>query len=264
MWMLKVVKGAELADQLQVQVQLPQPLQRFTIGRDPSNGWTIADRTLALSGRHCEIVSTPAGPALRDLSTNGTFVNGGTVRLAGEHLLRDGDRFELGPFDIAVIGPPMPTRPSVAPVPVAAPPASAAQGPKTPSNTAPQRGGDPAAMLAMGVEHGTVGLTEILRAAPPADDSGVDMTRIRVAPPPAARAAAAAVPAAPAASEAAPEAITASSLREALARGLGVPVTALDGHALLPLAEQLAAAARSAQAALQGVRLPPPGGTPPR
>jgi len=272
MWMLKVIKGAELADQLQTQVQLPQPLQRFTIGRDPSNGWTIADRTLALSGRHCEVVATPAGPALRDLSTNGTFVNAGSTRLAGEHLLRDGDRIELGPFEIAVIGPPMPTRPSVAAVPAAASPAPAARA----AASVPQRGGDPAAMLAMGVEHGTVGLTEILRAAPPADDSGVDMTRIRVAPPSAARAPAASAPAAtsaalapaaamtvvPAPPPAAPEAITAGSLREALARGLGVPPAALEGQALLPLVEQLAAAARAAQAALRGV--PPPGDTAPR
>lgn len=271
MWTLKVVKGAELADQLQAQVQLPQPLQRFTIGRDPSNHWTIADRTLAISGRHCEIVGTPAGPALRDLSTNGTFVNGGTARLAGEHLLRDGDRIELGPFDIAVVGPPMPTRPAVAAAPAAsavAPPAARAP------DAAPQRGGDPAAMLAMGVEHGTVGLTEILRAAPPADDSGVDMTRIRVAPPTPARTTPSAVSSAPAAAPVAPahaavtapaaaEAVTPSSLRDALARGLGVPPGALEGQALLPLVEQLAAAARAAQRALRGVA-PAPGDPPAR
>ena len=33
MWSLKIVTGAELADKLQPEVRLPQPLQRFTIGR---------------------------------------------------------------------------------------------------------------------------------------------------------------------------------------------------------------------------------------
>ena len=68
MWSLKIVTGAELADKLQPEVRLPQPLQRFTIGRDPVNSWPIADRTLAISGRHCEVIATPDGPALRDLS----------------------------------------------------------------------------------------------------------------------------------------------------------------------------------------------------
>ena len=102
MWSLKIVAGAELADKLQPEVRLPQPLQRFTIGRDPANSWSIADRTLAISGRHCEVIATPDGPALRDLSTNGTFVNGSATRLAGVHLLRDGDRFELGPFRVEI------------------------------------------------------------------------------------------------------------------------------------------------------------------
>jgi predicted component of type VI protein secretion system len=50
--------------------------------------------------------------------------------------------------------------------------------------TAPHRGGDPAAMLAAGSRPQRVGLTEILRSAPPAEDSGVEMTKIRPAPRP--------------------------------------------------------------------------------
>lgn len=267
MWTLKVVKGAELADKLAIEVKLPEPLSRFTVGRDPGNGWAIADRTLAISARHCEIVGTAAGPALRDLSTNGTFVNGAASRLAGEHLLRDGDRIELGPFDILVSGPPMADRPVVVQASAsAALPASAPAGRSAGvMDTAPQRGGDPAAMLAMGGGYEKVGLTEILRAAPPSDDSGLDMTRIRVAPPvlrPAstARAGAVAAPASVTPPSVAP-AKPGAGLEEALARGLGVPVQALQGRDLLRLVEELAAVARLGQTALRG--LPDPADKPP-
>ena len=104
---LKMTKGAELAEGVLAEVRLPDPLTRFSIGRDPANHWPIPDRTLAISARHCEIVATPAGAALRDVSTNGTFVNGGKLRLAGEHLLQHGDRIELGPFTLLVQSTPL-------------------------------------------------------------------------------------------------------------------------------------------------------------
>lgn len=260
MWSLKVIKGAELADQLVAVQQLPQPLQRFSIGRDPANAWVIADRSLALSARHCEIVNTPDGPALRDLSTNGTFVNGGAARLVGEHLLRDGDRFVMGPFEIVVSGPPMPVRAAPAPrmAAVAAPAQAGAL------DTAVQRGGDPAAMLAAGARAERPGLTEILRAVRPTTESGVDLTRIRVAPPPGSAPVAASAPAStPALRPSAAAVPNLEALGEALARGLGVPAQALHGQDLLLLAERLAAAARVTCEALQD--LPPPAApAPPR
>jgi predicted component of type VI protein secretion system len=250
MWSLKVIKGAELADQLVPEVRLPAPLTRFLIGRDPGNAWHIGDRTLAISARHCEIVATPHGPALRDLSTNGTFVNDAPARMDGDFVLRDGDRFELGPFLIAVSGPPMPPRPATVSPPAAALP------PRTPGvmETAPRRGGDPAAMLAAG-GYDKVGLTEILRVAAPAEDSGLDMTRIRLAQPGAAapRAAAAPVPPPPVlpAGPTPTAATSPAALAEALARGLGVPVSSLPAQDPLHLAEQLAAAARASAVALR-------------
>lgn len=243
-WTLKVVQGAELADSLVVQLHLPQPLQRLTIGRDPSNHWLIADRTKAISGRHCEIVDSPAGPVLRDLSTNGTFVNGSATRMAREHVLRDGDRIEMGPYVVLVSGPPMPERPHEVP-PTVAPPAARLPGVM---DTAPQRGGDPAAMLAAGGGHEAVRLTEILRVARPREDSGVELTKIRLATP--------APPKAPPLPVAAPPPLAvppppaaAGSLSQALARGLGVPEAALQGLDLLLLAELLAAAAPADKAA---------------
>ncbi len=225
MYHLTLIRGAELAEGVAPEAQLPEPLARFAIGRDPANPWPIPDRTRAISARHCEIVATPAGPALRDLSTNGTFVNGAPLRLQGEHLLDDGDVFELGPYAIRVSGPrrasgtaqPLPAQAAatshVAPAPTS----------RTPGvfDTAPLRGGDPAAMMAAAANAQAApwGLTEILRSSPPAaDDADIDVTQIRVAPKaavthpapgersaPAPSAAASAVPAqAPAPSVAAP------------------------------------------------------------
>lgn len=271
-WALTVIQGAQLAEGLVPRVALPQPLQRWSIGRDPANQWLIADRTKAISARHCEIVDSPAGPVLRDLSTNGTFVNGATTRMATEHVLRDGDRIEMGPYVVLVSGPPMPPRPHEVP-PTVAPPASRPPGVM---DTAPQRGGDPAAMLAAGGGHEAVRLTEILRVARPREDSGVELTKIRVAAPAPPRAQAVAPVPAPAP---APTAIAATkatpppapepdlllptltrppaSLVQALSRGLGVPESALHGQELFMLAEQLAAAAQAASDALRGTEAPP-------
>lgn len=245
MWRLKLVKGAELAEKPTPEVRLPEPLTRFLIGRDPGNAWPIADKTLAISARHCEVVNTPHGPALRDLSTNGTFFNDAQTRMEGDCVLRDGDRFEMGPFLIAVSGPPMPPRPVQVSAPVAA------TLPRSPGvmDTAPRRGGDPAAMLAAG-GYERVGLTEILRAAAPAEDSGLDMTRIRLAKAaaPSSKPAAAASTAA-AATQPAPDA--GAAVVQALARGLGVPASSLAGHDPLRLAEQLAGTARASAVALR-------------
>jgi pSer/pThr/pTyr-binding forkhead associated (FHA) protein len=235
MWSLKLIKGTELGDKLVPEVRLPEPLSRFVIGRDPASQWLLTDRTLAVSGRHCEIVASADGPLLHDRSTNGTFVNGAPQRLPGPLALRDGDRIEIGPFTVLVSGPPMPPR-GAAPVPAVAP---ALARPPSVTDTRPMRGGDPAAMLARGGGFAPVGLTEILRAAPKQEESGVDVTKIRLASGAAPRPAAAP----PAAPVAAPPP---AHLAEALSRGLGVPAAALPAADLLVLAERVAALARQA------------------
>lgn len=275
MWSLKVVRGAELVEALVPQIQLPQPLRSFTIGREPSGDWVMADRARAISARHCEIVGTPAGPVLRDLSTNGTFVNGAARRLAGEHVLRDGDRIEIGQVLIVVSGPSQPV-PAPPPPPPSAAVAAARGGAAAPGAV---RGGDPAAMLAQGGGANSEGLTEMLRAAPVAQDSGLELTKIRpvpapkagepaaaasAAPPPAREPPAPPAPAAPAAMAppaaparpAAPSTdmgapIAPDALRQALARGLGVPVAELAQHDPLLLAQSLAHGAQAGAAALR-------------
>lgn len=184
---LKLVKGGELAEGVRTEMQLSATTPRFVVGRDPSAHWLIPDRTLAISARHCEMVAAHGGMVLRDLSTNGTFVNGSPARLAGEHALQDGDRIELGPYTILVqSGLPrpaaVPAKPAVAPAP---PPA------RSPSveATTPLRGGDPAAMLGSAAGASPrAGLTEILRAAAPVVDESLEVTKIRMAPKPAAKA----------------------------------------------------------------------------
>ncbi len=198
MYSFKLTQGADLAEGVVVDVRLPEPFTRFSIGRDPSNQWPIPDRTLAISARHCEIASTPNGPALRDVSTNGTFVNGATLRLRGSHLLRDGDRIALGPYQITVLGPkvaaarasgghadtglPMGGSASAGGRPPMADISVIIGGARAPAPA--WRGGDPAAMLAQGAARAPlVGVTEILRHAAPLDEADVDVTRIRAAPP---------------------------------------------------------------------------------
>ncbi|KPF52481.1 hypothetical protein D621_11480 [beta proteobacterium AAP51] len=263
---LKMVKGSELAEGVRLEMQLPADAARFVIGRDPAAHWTIPDRTRAISARHCELLAAHGGLVLRDLSTNGTFVNGSTTRLAGEHALQDGDRIDLGPYTITVLsGLPRPAalpdrdaRALPTAVPAAARPSSVEdttplgpqalpKPPTTPMPPIPLRGGDPAAMLGLAAPR-RAGLTEILRAAPPLVDESLEVTKIRMAQKPAAASAAAPSPApAPAAAPAIDPVLA------QLAAGLGLPPQALAGRPAGPAAAQVAALARAAVLALRTV-----------
>lgn len=104
MFVLRIVRGLDFAAGAPTHFALPAAPARVVIGRDPRNDWALPDETLALSARHCEIVVGPQGAVLRDLSTNGTFVNGAASRMAQEHPLAAGDAFDLGPYRLAVEG----------------------------------------------------------------------------------------------------------------------------------------------------------------
>ncbi len=274
---LKIVKGTELADGVVAEMRLPVPLTRFSIGRDPGNQWPIPDRTLAISARHCEVVATLSGPALRDLSTNGTFVNGSTTRLNGDHPLHAGDRIELGPYTILVQGPPAPVEPASEPhadvsLPLPGKAPAGGAGPRAPAGTAaPARGGDPAAMLAAGAP-ARPGLTEILLNAPPPEATQVEVTKIRMAPrtPPAAPVTAmkpmppvrgsAPAPApvplpapAPAPAPLPAPAPATDPMLDHLARGLGLAPGALAGRDAAQAAAQVGALARAAVTVLRSL-----------
>jgi type VI secretion system protein ImpI len=72
------------------------------LGRDAHLDWTLPDPGRTVSGKHCEIRFRDGGYWLHDVSTNGTFLNGSPYRLDAPHLLRDGDRLNIGPYIIAV------------------------------------------------------------------------------------------------------------------------------------------------------------------
>ncbi|MGE7467813.1 type VI secretion system-associated FHA domain protein TagH [Bosea sp. NPDC003192] len=72
------------------------------IGRDQHLDWCLPDPSRAISGRHCEIRFSDNAYWLRDISTNGTFVNGGAYRVQSPYRLQHGDRLEIGQYIIAV------------------------------------------------------------------------------------------------------------------------------------------------------------------
>src|ERR1700730_10261587 len=72
------------------------------IGRDSHLDWTLPDPTRFISGKHCEVRYKDGGYWLHDVSTNGTFLNGSSQRMAVPHRLRTGDRFTVGHYIVAV------------------------------------------------------------------------------------------------------------------------------------------------------------------
>jgi type VI secretion system protein len=70
------------------------------IGRSPNCDWHLPDPTNAISSRHCEIRRDGEAWLLRDISTNGTYLNGAAERTAGEHRLADGDLLRIGHYEI--------------------------------------------------------------------------------------------------------------------------------------------------------------------
>src|ERR1700761_5490997 len=74
----------------------------FDIGRDQSLDWTLPDPSRHVSSKHCEVRFREDGYWLKDVSLNGTFINGAQFRVEAPYLLRDGDRLSIGPYIVAV------------------------------------------------------------------------------------------------------------------------------------------------------------------
>ena len=72
------------------------------IGRDSHLDWTLPDPSRFISAKHCEVRYRDGGYWLHDVSTNGTFLNGGDGRMKGPHRLRHGDRLTIGHYIVAV------------------------------------------------------------------------------------------------------------------------------------------------------------------
>lgn len=79
--------------------EIPLSKERITIGRKPHNDIQIDN--LAISGEHAVVITILNDSFLEDLgSTNGTFVNGQSVK---KHFLQNGDTIELGKYRLKYV-----------------------------------------------------------------------------------------------------------------------------------------------------------------
>jgi type VI secretion system FHA domain protein len=74
----------------------------YVLGRGTECDWVLRDPDRVLSKRHCVVEFFSGGWQVRDVSTNGTFVNGGSEAVGRDlvRALRDGDRLRLGAYEI--------------------------------------------------------------------------------------------------------------------------------------------------------------------
>ncbi len=78
---------------------IPLTKERTTIGRKPHNDIQIDN--LAISGEHAVVITILNDSFLEDMgSTNGTFVNGQSVK---KHFLQNGDTIELGKYRLKYV-----------------------------------------------------------------------------------------------------------------------------------------------------------------
>lgn len=70
------------------------------LGRSRNCNWHLPDPQNAISSRHCEIRRDRDFFILKDLSTNGTFVNDAVERMAEEHLINAGDLIRIGQYEV--------------------------------------------------------------------------------------------------------------------------------------------------------------------
>ena len=72
------------------------------LGRSRNCDWHLPDPQNAISSRHAELRRDGDAYLIKDISTNGTFLNDGAERLAAEHRLAPGDLVRIGRYEILV------------------------------------------------------------------------------------------------------------------------------------------------------------------
>lgn len=82
---------------------VPVPDGGLSAGRAGGMGWILPDASRHISGHHFDVFRDERGWWLRDVSTNGTFLQGQRYRLDGPHPLSHGDRFQVGPYIIVAL-----------------------------------------------------------------------------------------------------------------------------------------------------------------
>lgn len=92
----------------------------FEFGRDPAMDWTLPDPNRFVSSCHAEIRFENGVYWLYDVSTNGTFVNGASMRVKSPYQLQHGDKLQIGHYLVvarleAAAAAPTPSPPPSAP-----------------------------------------------------------------------------------------------------------------------------------------------------
>ena len=94
------------------------PRLPFVIGRDSS--CNLRPSSELVSGRQCALIFHGGQVCVQDLgSTNGTLVDGQPVGKGKEHVLRGGERIQVGPLTFGVMIEPLPAVDQPTPVPAA-------------------------------------------------------------------------------------------------------------------------------------------------
>lgn len=75
----------------------------FEAGRGAEMDWTLPDPNRRISSRHFEVAYRDRQFWLNDLSANGTYVYGQTLRVSSPHLLAHNDRLQIGQYIIRVL-----------------------------------------------------------------------------------------------------------------------------------------------------------------
>ena len=95
---LSLPEGEQIAQHM---VLIDQP--SFILGRDVDCDIMLPDGSKSVSRRHAELILTAgAGGAIRDLSTNGTLLNGKKLPSGDDSHLQDGDLLSIGGYQILV------------------------------------------------------------------------------------------------------------------------------------------------------------------
>jgi type VI secretion system protein len=79
-------------------------LDKFSIGRNSDNHWTLPDPQRFLSGTHCWLENRDGSWFITDTSTNGVFINDSDQRLTKNDsvALSQADRVRLGDYDLEI------------------------------------------------------------------------------------------------------------------------------------------------------------------
>lgn len=99
------------------------------LGRSRNCDWHLPDPGNVVSSRHCEVRREGDGWLIKDISTNGTYLNGAPERLAGEHRVAEGDVIRIGPYELIASFAAPDEKTAFTPAPAAAPTPSPAPEP---------------------------------------------------------------------------------------------------------------------------------------